>query len=98
MCRGEVMNSLQEQLQERYVSTHFGEIRSVNADDLESFARHYRRVYAPLLPADKNAKILDIGCGLGHFLYFLKSEGYVNHWGIDLGSEQIHQCREKITS
>jgi 2-polyprenyl-3-methyl-5-hydroxy-6-metoxy-1,4-benzoquinol methylase len=97
LARVMTMDQLQEQLHERYLSTHFSGLRSVHTDGVESYARHYRRVYAPVLPADKSARILDVGCGLGHFLYFLKTEGYVHHWGIDLGGEQIRHCQEKIT-
>src|SRR5690349_16113862 len=91
------MAKLKERLYERYVTSHFGGLRSTHADALESYARHYRAVYAPLLPADKGARVLEVGCGLGHFLYFLKTQGYANHWGIDIGKEQIDHCREHIT-
>jgi SAM-dependent methyltransferase len=45
------------------------------------------------LPADRNAKILDIGCGWGQFLSWLKQKNYRNLEGIDVGSEQIEHCR-----
>jgi hypothetical protein len=28
------------------------------------------------------ASCLDIGCEIGHFLYFLEKEGYANYWGV----------------
>ena len=80
-----------------YVSTHFGALHRATPDELESYARHYRGAYTPHLPADKAAKILDIGCGLGHFLYFLKQAGYTNYLGIDIGREQVALCREHVT-
>lgn len=49
------------------------------------------------LPAEKDAHILDIGCGGGHFLYFLKKKGYTNSIGIDLSSEAIEMVRKRIT-
>jgi len=42
-----------------------------------------------LLPAQKNANILDIGCGDGNFVYYLQHNGYVKAKGIDLSAEQI---------
>ena len=45
------------------------------------------------LPADRNAKILDIGCGWGQFLTWLKQKNYRDLEGIDLGSDQIEYCR-----
>ena len=39
--------------------------------------------YRRLLPVDKNARILDIGCGWGYFLHYLGKNGYSNISGID---------------
>lgn len=50
---------------------------------IETMCREYKLVYGKFLPKDKNARILDVGCGMGHFLVFLKREGYVNSYGID---------------
>lgn len=44
------------------------------------------------LPEDKNARILDIGCGFGHMLSALKKMGYVNGYGIDICNEAIDYC------
>lgn len=41
------------------------------------------------LPIEKSAKCLDVPCGYGNFLYFLKSKGYTNIQGIDLDSRQV---------
>ena len=42
-----------------------------------------------LLPEDKNAKILEAGCGMGRFLLKLKELGYYNQKGIDINSDFI---------
>ncbi|MEO6077602.1 MAG: class I SAM-dependent methyltransferase, partial [Candidatus Andersenbacteria bacterium] len=34
------------------------------------------------------------GCGYGNFLYFLKTWGYKNVFGIDVSSEEVKLCRE----
>jgi len=41
------------------------------------------------LPADKGAQCLDVPCGYGNILYFLKSKGYSNIQGIDLDEKQV---------
>jgi len=51
--------------------------------------RQYRVRWARYLPKDPNAVILDVGCGYGEFLLFLKSLGYSNIMGIDIGPEQV---------
>jgi 2-polyprenyl-3-methyl-5-hydroxy-6-metoxy-1,4-benzoquinol methylase len=40
------------------------------------------------LPTDKSAAILDVGCGWGQCLWWLKSKGYENIVGIDVGVDQ----------
>jgi SAM-dependent methyltransferase len=41
------------------------------------------------LPAEKAAPILDVGCGWGQCLWWLKERGYTNAVGIDIGADQI---------
>lgn len=45
------------------------------------------------LPIKKDAKCLDVPCGYGNFLFFLKSEGYTNIQGFDLDSQQVSLSR-----
>jgi SAM-dependent methyltransferase len=49
----------------------------------------------PNLPKDKDANILDIGCGYGQFLYALKQDGFNSLKGIDINNESINECRSK---
>lgn len=46
------------------------------------------------LPADKNAPILDVGCGFGQMLMRLKDAGYSKIKGIDIGNESVDFCRK----
>jgi 2-polyprenyl-3-methyl-5-hydroxy-6-metoxy-1,4-benzoquinol methylase len=48
-----------------------------------------------ILPADKNATLLDIGCGFGQFLFELKSQGYKNICGVDISNDAIQACIQK---
>jgi SAM-dependent methyltransferase len=41
------------------------------------------------IPNDRNARIVDLGCGHGAYLYFLKQKGYQNLVGIDTSAEQV---------
>jgi 2-polyprenyl-3-methyl-5-hydroxy-6-metoxy-1,4-benzoquinol methylase len=53
------------------------------------------RYLRPYLPKNKDAKILDIGCGMGQFLGVLKTESYTNLKGIDINNEALESCRKK---
>jgi len=48
-----------------------------------------------LLPTDKAAKILDLGCGSGVLLGYLKSQGYSDCSGIDISGEQVSLARQR---
>jgi 2-polyprenyl-3-methyl-5-hydroxy-6-metoxy-1,4-benzoquinol methylase len=45
------------------------------------------------LPADPSAPILDIGCGSGQLLYFLREQGYSQAVGIDRDQAQVEVGR-----
>lgn len=45
------------------------------------------------LPGDRSTPILDIGCGSGQFLYFLRERGYDRAVGLDLDRAQVEVAR-----
>jgi len=64
------------------------------ADLLAGREPTFRRRLAPLLPPARDARILDLGCGYGEFLYYLQRQGYTDTRGIDLDPAQIEvACR-----
>ena len=46
------------------------------------------------LPENKDAAILEVGCGGGKLLYFLKSRGYSHLQGVDISPEQVALARQ----
>jgi SAM-dependent methyltransferase len=53
----------------------------------------FRKRLGPLLPPNKNARILDLGCGYGEFLYFLRQQGYTETAGVDLDLKQVETAQ-----
>lgn len=49
--------------------------------------------FKSLLPADRAAGIIDIGCGSGGFVYYLQRAGYSGASGIDISEEQVAAAR-----
>jgi len=78
---------------DRYVSTHLASIRAHGPAALESDRRVWHDYLAARFPADRSARIADIGCGSGSFLYFLKCQGYANACGVDRSPEQIELAK-----
>lgn len=50
----------------------------------------------PHLPADKNARIIDAGCGYGRHIKALKENGYTNVIGLDISEEQIAYAQSEF--
>jgi SAM-dependent methyltransferase len=74
-------------------SAYFGHYAREN--DLSEQGRRrlwpaYSVLYLPLLPQRKDARILDLGCGAGLLLEWLRDrEGYVNLYGVDSDRGQV---------
>jgi SAM-dependent methyltransferase len=52
-------------------------------------ARQFRGRWGHLLPQRLEAPILDLGCGAGHFVRFLRDSGYTRVEGVDGSSREI---------
>jgi SAM-dependent methyltransferase len=80
-------------LYNHYVSQHLGMMKPVQLSD--RMIKYYELNYSRFLSQDKKSNILEIGCGMGYFLMFLRQKGYSNSIGIDVGDEQIEVCRNE---
>ncbi|HSQ30139.1 MAG TPA: class I SAM-dependent methyltransferase [Gemmatimonadaceae bacterium] len=56
------------------------------------FTEHFRRY----LPRERDAAILDFGCGYGKNLVVLRQLGYSNCHGVDLSREQVAFARQRL--
>lgn len=82
--------NFKEAFYKNYASTHTS--NRYGLQSLQSITKEFNvwsRYYEPHLPKDKKAQIIDIGCGLGSFVYFLRQLGYEDTIGVDISSEQI---------
>lgn len=76
-------------LYQSYVSS--GQVRECNSTAAEHFRApraHLRSMIRRHFPANRKTPIVDIGCGHGALLYFLREAGYENVRGVDTSSEQ----------
>src|SRR5688500_2363574 len=61
--------------------------------DLENQSRSYEILIDKYFPAEKNVRVLEIGCGWGGMLFTLQKRGYRNIEAIDI----IPQCCDFVT-
>jgi SAM-dependent methyltransferase len=65
---------------------------SVAPQTIEAFAPrapYLRRVIRDHFPPDKASRILELGCGHGIFIHFIREAGYANVTGVDRSPEQV---------
>ena len=81
---------------ERYASICKRSGQTFSEKNAGEYARALSRYFDGWLPESKNAKIVDLACGSGRTLYFLKSQGYTNISGVDISGEQVELARQVI--
>ena len=81
--------SWKQRLYDAYVSSgQAGDSASQNAL-LDARGPSIRAMIARHVPADRNVRIVDLGCGYGPCVHFLKEAGYQNIQGFDGSAEQV---------
>lgn len=86
-----------EELFERYTETYYSQVNRFDRRSYEESAEAYSYLFDPFLPADLDAEILDVACGTGFFLLYLKNKGYKKFYGIDFSEQQLALCRKYVT-
>lgn len=88
------MDKYKQKIYASYISNHNRNLYGENSlAKIKAYAPALNYYYGRHLPADKQARILDIGCGDGNFVYHMQQMGYTNASGIDYSAEQIEKGR-----
>jgi 2-polyprenyl-3-methyl-5-hydroxy-6-metoxy-1,4-benzoquinol methylase len=88
-------NPISQKLYDRYTTT--SHMAGVDEKFLSDWSGVYFRAhFAALLPLNRDAKILEVGCGYGRYLKELLDMGYTNAYGIDISEEQIQYARREL--
>ena len=80
-----------------YFSSIFSHSNVFSKKEYENSSTQFELNFKPFLPSARNAQILDVGCGAGHFLYYLKKKGYTDFLGIDISRQQMDFCKKNIS-
>ena len=64
---------------------------------LNNCAHYYEFEIGRYMPAQKDAAILDLGCGIGGTIHYLNLNGFKNVTGIDKSEDQLAVCRKFVS-
>lgn len=78
---------------DHYVQSRHTALAPARIEGLESRAPYLNRMISKHFPADRRAKILDLGCGHGTLVYLANKAGYQNIVGVDRSPEQVAAAR-----
>ena len=84
----EETNAWRNRVYQAYVSSGQSGANGEKPLNLRSFPYQNQRI-RPHLPKNRDARILDLGCGHGQLIYCLKTWGYNNVSGVDVSQEQV---------
>jgi len=94
-CESAPLTGYKARFYDSYYTTHIlGRKGQVTLETFRGHARIFDALWAPVLPADKTARILDAGCGSGSLVWWLQQRGYTATAGIDVSGEQVEMARE----
>jgi 2-polyprenyl-3-methyl-5-hydroxy-6-metoxy-1,4-benzoquinol methylase len=89
------MNDYRRDFYQRYRTTHV-ETRKAGGT-AEAHAHrfpHWDRLIGPHLPVDRDAVVLDCGCGEGYLVSWLQTRGYRRAGGVDASLEEVAIARK----
>src|SRR5207253_7080796 len=72
-----------------YCSDHFSRANRISVETLAYDLPLLRRTVRPFLPPDKDAEILDLGCGYGGLVHCISQLGFTHVTGVDLSAEMV---------
>src|SRR6266545_2348594 len=77
----------------QYVTARDKPLAPLSLEGLQPRLPFFRQIIRRHFPRDRNAAILELGCGHGAFLYAMHQAGYTGARGVDRADEQIYAAR-----
>ncbi|NOQ29821.1 MAG: methyltransferase domain-containing protein [Helicobacteraceae bacterium] len=88
------MKNYREKIYKYYSSQRETELAPSTIEGLSPRAPFLRMIINTFFPKNKEANILEIGCGHGAFAYYIQQAGFNNYIGIDGSFEQVEESKK----
>lgn len=90
------MDNYRERIYRSYAKDFQDNIRPISERDQNWWYRAYSYYFRKWFPDNKQAAIVDVGCGAGGLLAVFKHKGYSNLNGVDLSVSQVELARHIV--
>ena len=81
-----------EKIYKNYSSKRTGVLAPESVSGFKSREPYLLKIIKEHFPANKNAEILELGCGYGAFQFYIQQAGYTTSTGIDGSEEQVKEA------
>jgi 2-polyprenyl-3-methyl-5-hydroxy-6-metoxy-1,4-benzoquinol methylase len=82
-------STYRERIYRHYVNSMSDALAPASLDGLQPRVPYLKRLIRDHFPANRNASIVDFGCGHGALMHVARQAGYLNIEGVDRSSEQV---------
>jgi SAM-dependent methyltransferase len=89
---------LKTEILRRYYETTAAHWHTDSRNHYDLAAKAILRHLGPLLPRDRDARVLDLACGCGEALYALQQDGFQNITGVDICAEELQKARPYLSA
>ena len=86
-------NEYRDRIYDHYVQARTVPLVQPGFDGLASRQPYVAAMIRRHFPSDRDAAILDLGCGHGTVLHFAQAAGYTNCRGVDRSAEQVAEAK-----
>jgi 2-polyprenyl-3-methyl-5-hydroxy-6-metoxy-1,4-benzoquinol methylase len=86
------MRVIQKRIYQNYVHAGGESLAPASVEGFAPRALSLCRMIRKYLPTDRMVSVLDLGCGHGAVVYFLRRTGYLNVIGVDVSPEQVAEA------
>lgn len=86
------MVEYRNRIYKNYVYSRSRSLAPASIEGLMSRAAMFRKIIRLYFPGNVEASILDLGCGHGAFVHFIREAGYNNVTGVDCSPEQVAEA------
>src|SRR2546422_8373874 len=87
------MNGARQRIYGQYVTARDKPLAPLTVVGLRPRLPYFRQVIRRHFPHDRNAVVLELGCGHGAFLYAMHEAGYKGARGVDWADEQVRAAQ-----